>query len=181
MYRLSLQRDFEARHYLIGGDWGVENVEHGHPYRLEWILDGGALDEHGYLVDLVELEAHLETTLRSLPGRVLNELPEFAGLNPSLENFARILATRLGTVLDRGRLPAPPLRRLPARSADRRAPAPVRRRGDRGFAAHRPLRRASVARYAVGHGRARGDCLAGNPGRGRALPPGPAAGGSTTE
>jgi 6-pyruvoyltetrahydropterin/6-carboxytetrahydropterin synthase len=104
MYRLSLQREFEARHYLIGGDWGVENVEHGHPYRLEWILDGGGLDEHGYLVDLVELEAHLETTLRSFRGRVLNELPEFAGLNPSLENFARILATRLGAVLDRGRL-----------------------------------------------------------------------------
>jgi len=104
MYRLSLQREFEARHYLIGGDWGVENVEHGHPYRLEWILDGGALDEHGYLVDLVELEARLATTLRSFRGRVLNDLPEFAGLNPSLETFARILATRLGTGLDRGRL-----------------------------------------------------------------------------
>ena len=104
MYRLSLQREFEARHYLIGGDWGVENVEHAHPYRIEWILEGGALDDHGYLVDLVELEAHLETTLRSFRIRVLNDLPEFAGLNPSLENFARILATRLGAVFDRGRL-----------------------------------------------------------------------------
>jgi len=104
MYRLSLQRDFEARHYLIGGDWGVENVEHAHPYRLEWILEGGALDEHGYLVDLVELEGALETTLRAFRGRVLNDLPEFAGLNPSLEAFARILATRLGAALDRARL-----------------------------------------------------------------------------
>jgi 6-pyruvoyltetrahydropterin/6-carboxytetrahydropterin synthase len=104
MYRLSLQRDFEARHYLIGGDWGVENVEHAHPYRIEWILEGAALDEHGYLVDLVQVEEHLEATLRAYRGRALNELPEFAGLNPSLENFARVLAVRLGTALDRTRL-----------------------------------------------------------------------------
>lgn len=99
MYRLSLQRDFEARHYLIGGDWGVENVEHAHPYRVEWILEGPSLDEHGYLVDLVEIEEHLEAILRSYRARVLNDLPEFAGLNPSLEHFARILAGRLGAAL----------------------------------------------------------------------------------
>jgi 6-pyruvoyltetrahydropterin/6-carboxytetrahydropterin synthase len=104
MYQLSLQRDFDARHYLIGGDWGVENVEHAHPYRIEWILEGAALDEHGYLVDLVEVEEHLEATLRAFRGRVLNDLPDFAGLNPSLENFARILAIRLATALDRGLL-----------------------------------------------------------------------------
>jgi 6-pyruvoyltetrahydropterin/6-carboxytetrahydropterin synthase len=106
MYQLSLQRDFEARHYLIGGDWGMENVEHAHPYRIEWILEGGVLDEHGYLVDLVEVEGHLEATLRAFRGQTLNEQPEFAGLNPSLEHFARILATRLATVLDRTRLTA---------------------------------------------------------------------------
>ena len=104
MYRLCLQRDFEARHYLIGGDWGMENVEHAHPYRIEWVLEGGALDEHGYLVDLVEIEAHLEKTLLAFRGQVLNNLPEFAGLNPSLEHFARILAIRLGAALGRGRL-----------------------------------------------------------------------------
>jgi len=34
------------------------------------------------------------------------------------------------------------------------------------IAAHRSLRRASVARVAAGRGRARGGCLAGYPGRG---------------
>jgi 6-pyruvoyltetrahydropterin/6-carboxytetrahydropterin synthase len=104
MYQLSLQRDFEARHYLIGGDWGVENVEHAHPYRIEWILEGAALDPHGYLVDLVEVESRLEAVLRAFGGRVLNDLPEFAGLNPSLENFARILALRLAGALDLNRV-----------------------------------------------------------------------------
>jgi 6-pyruvoyltetrahydropterin/6-carboxytetrahydropterin synthase len=103
-YRLGLQRDFEARHYLIGGDWGVENVEHAHPYRVEWILEGSALDQHGYLVDLVAVEGTLEATLRHFRGAVLNDLAEFAGLNPSLENFARILAVRLAGGLDGRRL-----------------------------------------------------------------------------
>ena len=106
MYRLSLQRDFEARHFLIGGDWGAENQAHAHPYRIEWILEGSTLDKHGYLVDLTEIETHLEATLRSYRGVLLNDLPEFAGLNPSLENFARILAGRLGTALAEGRLAA---------------------------------------------------------------------------
>ena len=104
MYQLSLQREFEARHYLIGGDWGVENVEHAHPYRLEWVLEGAALDTHGYLVDLLEVETRLEAVLRVVGGRVLNDLPEFAGLNPSLENFARILAMQLAGALDRDRV-----------------------------------------------------------------------------
>lgn len=105
-YRLGLQRDFEARHFLIGGDWGVENVEHAHPYRVEWVLEGTALDDHGYLVDLVAVEELLETTLRAYRGAVLNEMAEFTGLNPSLENFARLLATRLAAGLDRRRLSA---------------------------------------------------------------------------
>lgn len=103
-YQLSLQFEFEARHYLVGGDWGPENFEHAHPYRLEWILEGPALDSHGYLVDLVDVEQHLQTTLRGYRDQTLNDLPEFAGLNPSLENFARVLATRLATVLEHSRL-----------------------------------------------------------------------------
>jgi 6-pyruvoyltetrahydropterin/6-carboxytetrahydropterin synthase len=99
MYQLCLQRAFEARHYLIGGDWGAENEVHAHSYRLEWILEGAQLDAHGYLVDLVQVEAHLETVLSRYRGRVLNEDPEFSGINPSLEHFCRILAQQLAARL----------------------------------------------------------------------------------
>lgn len=99
MYRLSLQRDFEARHFLIGGDWGPENQEHAHPYRLEWRLEGERVDQHGYLVDLTQVEAHLEFVIERYRQQTLNEIPEFSGLNPSLENFARILGERLAPSL----------------------------------------------------------------------------------
>ncbi len=38
MYSLGVAREFTARHFLIGGDWGEENVEHSHHYRMELVL-----------------------------------------------------------------------------------------------------------------------------------------------
>jgi 6-pyruvoyltetrahydropterin/6-carboxytetrahydropterin synthase len=104
MYTLSLQRDFTARHFLIGGDWGDENRPHSHAYRLEAHLEGPTLDPHGYLVDLVEVESWLDAQVARLREATLNDLPEFAGLNPSLEHFARIVAEHLAPTLPRGRL-----------------------------------------------------------------------------
>jgi len=103
MYTLALQRSFEAWHHLIG-DWGAESEPHTHPYRIELRLEGGELNEHGYLIDLLEVERRLGEVLNTYQGTDLNTLQDFAGLNPSLENFARILCTRLARSLGGGRL-----------------------------------------------------------------------------
>ena len=95
MYTLTIQRDFIARHYLIGGDWGPENHIHSHHYKLEIVLEGFNLDQHGYLVDIVHLEALLDELVTRYRDSVLNDLPEFEGLNPSIEHFCRIVAGRL--------------------------------------------------------------------------------------
>jgi len=95
MYTLAVRREFTARHFLIGGDWGPENQPHAHPYVLELQLAGEQLDRHGYLVDIVDVEKHLEVLVAHVKEKLLNELPEFSGLNPSLENFARIVCTSL--------------------------------------------------------------------------------------
>ena len=99
MYRLAITRDFIAQHFLIGGDWGAENFRHSHHYKLQVLLRGGSLDEHGYLCDIVELERVLDEVLGGYRDRTLNELPPFAGLNPSLERFAKILYDELGARL----------------------------------------------------------------------------------
>jgi len=106
MYTLALQRSFEAWHHLIGGDWGAENNPHTHPYRVEVRLEGEGLNEHGYLVDLVDVEHRLDEIVSAYRNADLNTLPEFTGLNPSLENFARILGTRLAASLSSGNLSA---------------------------------------------------------------------------
>lgn len=95
MYTLAVRRDFIARHFLIGGDWGAENLPNSHHFILELQLTGSELDQHGYLVDILDVEKHLDEILKYYADQMLNEKPEFAGLNPSIENFARILATTL--------------------------------------------------------------------------------------
>lgn len=95
MYCVAVQRDFIANHFLIGGDWGAENNLHAHHYRLELALEGRTLDLHGYLVDIVEIEKALDEQVSRYRDRTLNELTEFAGLNPSIEHFARILCEAL--------------------------------------------------------------------------------------
>ena len=95
MYTLGVKRDFIARHYLIGGDWGPENYPNSHHYVLELQLEGRELDQHGYLVDIVDVQNHLDEIVSYYSEQMLNDKPEFAGLNPSIENFSRILATSL--------------------------------------------------------------------------------------
>lgn len=95
MYSLGVQRDFVAQHYLVGGDWGAENSPHSHHYRLEFQVDADALDAHGFCVDIVAVEKALDAVVIRYRDRMLNDEPEFAGLNPSIEHFTRILCTAL--------------------------------------------------------------------------------------
>ena len=95
MYTLCVKRDFIARHYLIGGDWGAENFPNSHHYVLELQMSGRELDQHGYLVDIVDVQKHLDEIVNYYKEQMLNDKPEFKGLNPSIEHFARILAISL--------------------------------------------------------------------------------------
>lgn len=95
MYTLAVRREFIARHFLIGGDWGTENAPNSHHYVIELQLKGQELDQHGYLCDIVEVEKQLDDLVNEYKEQMLNDQPAFAGLNPSIENFARILAEAL--------------------------------------------------------------------------------------
>jgi 6-pyruvoyltetrahydropterin/6-carboxytetrahydropterin synthase len=97
MYTVAVKRDFVAQHFLIGGDWGAENQKHSHHYVLELQLEGVTLDAHGYLVDIVDIENQLDALAAHYRDQLLNDQPEFAGQNPSIEHFARILAQALDT------------------------------------------------------------------------------------
>jgi 6-pyruvoyltetrahydropterin/6-carboxytetrahydropterin synthase len=106
MYTVAVKRDFVAQHYLIGGDWGAENEKHSHHYVLELQLEGPELDQHGYLVDIVDIEAGLEALVAHYRDRTLNDLPEFSGLNPSIEHFARLVCLALAAHLSAPNLAA---------------------------------------------------------------------------
>jgi 6-pyruvoyltetrahydropterin/6-carboxytetrahydropterin synthase len=90
MYTTAVKRDFVAQHYLIGGDWGAENQLHSHHYQVQVELTGETLDQHGYMVDIVDISRALDELCAYFRDRTLNELTEFAGLNPSIEHLSRI-------------------------------------------------------------------------------------------
>jgi 6-pyruvoyltetrahydropterin/6-carboxytetrahydropterin synthase len=95
MYTVAVKQDLIARHYLIGGDWGSENDPHSHHYVIEVKLEAAELDKHGYLVDIVKIEEELGAVVDYFGESMLNDLPEFAGLNPSIEHFSRIVCERM--------------------------------------------------------------------------------------
>ena len=90
MYTVAVRRNFIAQHYLVGGDWGKENSLHSHIYKVEVGLEGSELDQHGYLVDIVDIEKNLDSLVEYFSDQTLNSLPDFKNLNPSIENFCRI-------------------------------------------------------------------------------------------
>jgi len=99
MFTVAVKRDFVAQHYLIGGDWGDENTRHSHHYHVELQLTGPGLDQHDYMVDIVEVDALLDLLVRHYTDVTLNDLPEFHGHNPSIERFAAVLCTTLSDKL----------------------------------------------------------------------------------
>jgi 6-pyruvoyltetrahydropterin/6-carboxytetrahydropterin synthase len=94
-YVVAVQRDFVARHFLFGGDWGAENELHSHHYRVEVQLEGTTLDQHGYLVDIVDIEAGLDELVADFRDKNLNDRPELQGLNPSIEHLSRVFCDRI--------------------------------------------------------------------------------------
>jgi len=95
MYTVAVKRDFIARHFLVGGDWGRENDPHAHHYVAEILIESAELDKHGYLVDIVKIETELGTLVEYYRDKLLNDLPEFDGINTSIEHFSRIICQKL--------------------------------------------------------------------------------------
>jgi 6-pyruvoyltetrahydropterin/6-carboxytetrahydropterin synthase len=93
MYKLQVRRDFIAQHYLTVPNCGPENEWHSHHFKVDVILRGAELNEHGYLVDITEVEEALDALIDRFSDATLNDLPEFDGLNPSIEHFSRIFST----------------------------------------------------------------------------------------
>ena len=94
-YSVTVRREFVAWHFLIGGDFGPENERNAHRYRVEARYEGPDLDEHGFLLDIDDVQRRLDAITDRYEEKTLNDFPEFEGLNPSVEHFARIIGDAL--------------------------------------------------------------------------------------
>lgn len=95
MYSLCVNKEFISIHFLLGENRGSENKAHTHSYKVCVELAGESLNKEGFLIDIVVVEEKLLALVSVFENKVLNDLPFFKGLNPSIENFARIVCQEL--------------------------------------------------------------------------------------
>jgi 6-pyruvoyltetrahydropterin/6-carboxytetrahydropterin synthase len=99
-YELAVTRDLVAQHFLTVPDPGPEGEEHSHRFTVEVRFAGPSLGEYGYLVDIDEVNEVIDELEARYRDALLNDLPEFEGLNPSVEHFARLFGDRVAASLD---------------------------------------------------------------------------------
>ncbi|WP_135826414.1 6-pyruvoyl trahydropterin synthase family protein [Halorussus ruber] len=100
MYTVTVERAFVAQHFLTVPDPGPEGDLHSHHYTAKVQLAGEELNEYGYLADIDDLNERIDAAVDRYRDSTLNDLPEFEGLNPSLEHFARAFGQRFREGLD---------------------------------------------------------------------------------
>ncbi|MES3629085.1 MAG: 6-carboxytetrahydropterin synthase [Longimonas sp.] len=100
MYTLTVKDDLIAQHYLTVPNCGPENEWHSHHFEIEIILESEDLNKWGYVCDIDDVKNAIDDIKNRFSDKTLNEIEAFAGLNPSVEHFARIAAEDIRNSLD---------------------------------------------------------------------------------
>ncbi len=90
MFEATVTVNIAAAHHLRGYRGKCENV-HGHNYKVEATVGTEELDQTGLSLDFGLLREKLGEVADRFDHADLNQLPEFAKLNPSSENLARVI------------------------------------------------------------------------------------------
>lgn len=93
MYTVRVKDGFCAAHRLNDYQGQCESL-HGHNWKVEVTICGEYLQPNGLLVDFTIVKKILRAALSELDHKMLNEMPEFAKLNPTSENIARTIYNR---------------------------------------------------------------------------------------
>jgi 6-pyruvoyltetrahydropterin/6-carboxytetrahydropterin synthase len=88
VFTVSAQAHYDAAHFLANYDGKCRNL-HGHRYVVDVAVQASELNEAGIAFDFVDLKAELRALADHLDHELLNELPEFQGVETSAENQAR--------------------------------------------------------------------------------------------
>jgi 6-pyruvoyltetrahydropterin/6-carboxytetrahydropterin synthase len=87
MYEISVEKHFDAAHYLRGYKGKCENM-HGHRYTIVVKVSAPKLNKIGIAYDFTDLKAHLNKILERYDHTCLNDVKPFDKINPSAENIA---------------------------------------------------------------------------------------------
>ena len=94
MYEITVEKHFDAAHYLRGYQGKCENM-HGHRYTVKVKVSAEKLNDIGLAYDFTDLKRHLKEILERYDHTCLNEVPPFDKINPSAENIAAAIYNEL--------------------------------------------------------------------------------------
>jgi len=94
MYEISVEKHFDAAHYLRDYKGKCENM-HGHRYTIVAKLSVDKLNDIGLAYDFTDLKRHLNDILERFDHTCLNDVKPFDKINPSAENIAATIYKEL--------------------------------------------------------------------------------------
>ncbi|MFP4391679.1 MAG: 6-carboxytetrahydropterin synthase QueD [Desulfohalobiaceae bacterium] len=99
IFRLQVSSEFSSSHQLRHYQGKCEAL-HGHNFTVQAEVEGYELEpDTEILIDFKEIKSLLNSILRELDHKHLNELPTFQNRNPSSENLARYIYAELKQLL----------------------------------------------------------------------------------
>ncbi|MFC1900821.1 6-carboxytetrahydropterin synthase QueD [Chloroflexota bacterium] len=98
MYQVSIERHFDAAHYLREYQGKCEAL-HGHRYSVIVKVEALQVNEIGLAYDFTILKRHLDEILERFDHTCLNDVPPFDEINPSSENIASTVYNELAPKL----------------------------------------------------------------------------------
>ena len=94
MYEISVEKHFDAAHFLRGYRGKCEAL-HGHRFQVVARISAPGLNDTGLAYDFAELKQHLDDILSRFDHTCLNDVPPFDKINPSSENIAATIHDEL--------------------------------------------------------------------------------------
>ncbi len=94
MYYLSVEKHFDAAHFLRGYRGKCEAM-HGHRFNVVVSIKSSSLNEIGIAYDFTELKQHLGDVISRFDHTCLNDIAPFDRINPSSENLATLIYNEL--------------------------------------------------------------------------------------
>ncbi|MDR3244207.1 MAG: 6-carboxytetrahydropterin synthase QueD [Elusimicrobiota bacterium] len=93
-YIVSVTKEFAGAHFLRGYKGKCENL-HGHNWKIRAAFCGAELDDIGMLIDFTEIKKELDKIILYLDHKLLNETSPFDKTNPTAENIAAFILSKL--------------------------------------------------------------------------------------
>ena len=94
MYQISVEKHFDAAHFLRGYKGKCEAL-HGHRFRAVVKIKSSEVNDIGIAYDFTDLKQHLGDILAKFDHTCLNDVPPFDKINPSSENIATTIYDEL--------------------------------------------------------------------------------------